>query len=122
MNHKKIYVSYPNCNIQNKMKNRMNDSGSQRYKCKDCGRSYTATTNTMFNGTDYSWGEMVAIIKDLFNDTNIEYKTKNLRQREEIKLSTTWNIRHRILEIMARMPLSRLSEVIQIDKKYFKES
>lgn len=100
----------------------MNDSGSQRYKCKDCGRSYTATTNTMFNGTDYSWGEMVAIIKDLFNDTNIEYKMKNLRQREEIKLSTTWNIRHRILEIMARMPLSRLSEVIQIDKKYFKES
>ena len=122
MNHKKIYVSCPDCNSQNKMKNGTNDSGSQRYKCKDCGRGYTATTNTIFDGTDYSWDEMVNIIKDLINDTNIEYTAKNLRQGEEIKLSTIWNIRHRILEIMARMPLPRLSGVIQIDEKYFRES
>lgn len=122
MNHKKIYVSRPNCNSQNKMKNRMNDSSSQRYKCKDCERSYTATTNTVFEGTDHSWGKMVNNIKDLINDTNIEYTAKNLRQGEEIKLSTIWNIRHLILEIMARIPLPRLSGVIQIDEKYFRES
>lgn len=118
----KIIVKCPKCGSLERSKNGTNDSGSRRYKCKGCGKGYTATTNTIFDGTDYSWEEMVLIIKDLINDVNIEQTAKDLRRNEVLPLGTIWIIRHRIMEIMARYPMPNLSGVIQVDEKYFRES
>lgn len=118
----KIVIKCPHCGSEEKTKNGTNDSGSRRYKCKKCRKGYTATTNTIFDGTDYSWEEMVLIIKDLINDVNIEQTAKDLRKNETLPLGTIWIIRHRIMEIMARYPMPNLSGVIQIDEKYFRES
>ena len=36
----------PACNVtENQVKNGHNPSGSQRYKCKECGRAYTPEPN-----------------------------------------------------------------------------
>lgn len=122
LHYKGIELKCPNCGSSNRLKNGMNDSGSRRYKCKDCGKGYTATTNTIFDGTDYSWEEMVNIVKDVINDTNIEITAKNIRQGQTLPVSTIWTIRHKIMEIMTKYPLPRLAGVIQVDEKYFRES
>lgn len=42
-------------------------NGIQRYKCLDCGRSFTMTTNTIFDGHKIPLREWIDYLKALFN-------------------------------------------------------
>ena len=48
----------PACGSQKGVLNGKNKSGATQYKC-ECGKRYTALTNTIFEGTNYTWDEMV---------------------------------------------------------------
>ena len=73
----------PECGSDKRVSNGKTRSGFNRYKCKDCGKNYTALTNTVFEGTDYSWDEMVEAVYDVITKQSVEYLMNNIRQAAE---------------------------------------
>lgn len=116
-----IRIECPVCHSIERYNNGLNDSGSQRYKCKKCGKGYTATTNTIFDGCNYSWEEMVKAVKETLNDTTITTSTTSI-SKNRMKENTIWIIRRKIIRILANMPPEKLEGVIQMDEKYFRET
>ena len=73
-----IHPFCPVCGSQKSVLNRKNKSGVSQYKCK-CGKRYTALTNTIFEGTDYTWDEMVNDVHMVINKESVDYIALNLR-------------------------------------------
>ena len=91
----------------------------KKYKCKQCGKSFTASVNTIFEGTFYLWDEMVDIIHMIIRNLSMIDISANSASN---KLGTTWMIVHKILHLLNIMSDNvKLSGVIQIDEKYFRE-
>lgn len=116
-----ITVRCPACNSPHKVKNGANASGILRYKCKDCGKAYMLTTNTIFEGLDYTVDEMVAAVHSVLSQEAINYSARNIKN-DDLSLGTMWLLQHKILYILAHMPHPKLSGVIQIDEKYVRET
>lgn len=114
-----ILISCPKCGSVNYFNNGQNANGTKKYKCKNCSRSFTAITNTIFEGTAYSWDEMVNIIHMLISKSSMIDISANTATE---KLGTSWMILHKIMYLLDKMSDEvRLSDVIQIDEKYFRE-
>ena len=117
-----ITIRCPHCLSPYKTKNGTNDNGVIRYKCKVCGKGFSITSNTIFEGLNYSVAEMVNAVKDVLNEghtiTNLAAKTK----RENININSAWLLEHKIVHILAKMGFTRLSGTIQMDEKYFRET
>ena len=116
-----IETRCPKCNSPNKYNNGTDNAGSRRYKCKDCGRGYTAVTNTVFEGTNYTWDEMVDIVFYVITGQTINFICNNIRE-ERINNYNIWLIQHKLFKIMSLMSKPTLTDVIQIDEKYFREA
>lgn len=116
---KGIPITCPNCGSFNYISNGQNANGTRKYKCKDCNRSYMATTNTIFEGTSYSWNEMVDIVYMLISKSSMIDISANTAAQ---KLGTSWMILHKIMHILNLMSDDvRLTDIVQIDEKYFRE-
>ena len=111
----------PVCGSVNRVKNGKNRSGLVRYKCKDCGTGYTVETNTIFEGTDYSWDEMVNAVYYVITKQSVEYIMMNVKQTPILK-ANAWLLQHKILHLLAQFPLPKLHGIIQIDEKYLREN
>ena len=117
-----ITIRCPKCLSPKKVKNGTNDSGITRYKCKNCGKGYSITTNTVFEGASYSVDEMIEAVHGVLNsNTSVEMSGK-LVKGEAITISAAWLLMHKIRHIMASMPMPKLTGVVQIDEKYIRES
>ena len=110
----------PVCGSQKGVLNGYNKSGVTQYKC-ECGKRYTALTNTIFEGTDYTWEEMVRAVHMVINKESVDYIAQNLRSTP-LKTASAWLLHNKILYILAKMPTPKLGGVIQIDEKYFREN
>lgn len=114
-----ITLSCPHCSSSKYVSNGQNANGTKKYKCKQCGKSFTASVNTIFEGTSYSWDEMVDIIYMMIRNLSMIDISANSASD---KLGTTWMIVHKILHLLNIMSDNvKLSGVIQIDEKYFRE-
>ena len=111
----------PECQSKEKYSNGTNSSGNRRYKCKNCGKGYTATANTLFEETDYTWQEMVDIVFYVITRQPINFICRNNRN-SRINNYNIWLIQHKILKLLAMMPKPILTDVIQIDEKYVREA
>ena len=110
----------PVCGSQKGVLNGYNKSGVTQYKC-ECGKRYTALTNTIFDGTDYTWVEMVRAEHMVINKESVDYLALNLRCTP-LKTASAWLLQNKILYILAKMPPPKLGGVVQIDEKYFREN
>ena len=115
-----INLFCPACGSQKSVLNGFNKSGITQYKC-ECGKRYTALTNTIFEGTDYTWDEMVNAVHMVINKESVDYIALNLRSTPH-KTASAWLLQNKILYILAKMPTPKLGGVVQIDEKYFREN
>lgn len=114
-----ITLNCPHCSSSKYVSNGQNANGTKKYKCKQCGKNFTASVNTIFEGTSYSWDEMVDIIHMIIRNLSMIDISANSASD---KLGTTWMIVHKILRLLNIMSDNvKLSGVIQIDEKYFRE-
>lgn len=116
-----ITIRCPHCSSPKKVRNGTNANGITRFKCKDCGKPYMLTANTLFEGTDYTVSEMIAAVHHVLSGNSMNHIVNNLKD-EEMSKGAVWLINHKILSVLADMPKPKLSGVIQIDEKYFRET
>lgn len=117
---KGITIRCPFCLSTHHVKNGSDRDGSVRHKCKDCGKTFKASTNTIFDGTPYSVNEMLSILRLAINFTDYSLAEAEL-EHLGISIGSVWNIFHKIWYILNQMPKHKLSGVIQMDEKFFRE-
>ena len=103
-----ITVRCPHCSSPIKVKNGTNDSGITRYKCKNCKKGYSLTTNTIFEGASYSVDEMINAVHAVLNGETSVYMEANTTDAGQSN-STAWLLMHKIRHILASMPMPNLS-------------
>lgn len=124
MNYFHIPIRCPDCEGTSKIKYAKTPKGTIRYKCKDCGKTYTALTKTIFDGTDFTWDEMVLMVQKAINFDDLESTVVEIYPNEPIKKhkSQIWQMRLKILDALTKMPMPKLNGIIEVDEKYFRES
>lgn len=116
-----ITIRCPHCLSPHKVKNGTNDSGITRYKCKNCKKGYSITTNTIFEGASYSVSEMINAVHAVLTGQTSVYMEANITDAGQSN-SAAWLLMHKIRHILASMPMPNLSGVVQMDEKYIRES
>ncbi len=93
----------------------------QRYKCKDCGSTFTAKTNSIFNKSTKNMGTWSRYIDCLLNGTSL----RKSAQICGISLPTSFFWRHKILHALRKkldQNKSKLMGIIESDETYFRLS
>jgi len=92
-------------------------AGLQRYRCKDCKRTYNALTNTPLAGLHKK--ELWASNADeMIKGSSIRATAKAC----DIAITTSFRWRHRFLELFNKTGPTNLSGIIEADETYFLES
>jgi transposase-like protein len=116
-----ITIRCPHCQSAEKIKNGTNGSGIPRYKCRKCGKNYSLTVNTIFDGTSYSVEEMVNAVHAVITQQSSVNMESNVG-KEEVHNSAAWLLVRKIQSILASMRTPLLTGVIEVDEKYIKEA
>lgn len=111
-----ILLRCPNCENDLRVSNGEYKSVIVQYKCKSCGKKYSALTNTIFEDGDYTWDEMVSAVYCTITKQSIEYMMHNVKS-SVLKKANAWLLQHKIIHILSLMPQPKLNGVIQIDEK-----
>lgn len=69
----------PHCSSSNIIKFGYTNIGIRRYRCKDCGKTFTALTNTIFDSRKISLSEWVDFLLDLFDFFSFSQTSKGNR-------------------------------------------
>lgn len=118
-----IKLCCPRCGSEDKSKNGKNSSGITRYKCNTCGKGYSPTTNTIFDGTNYTVDEAITILHCVLSGQSIPHVSRKLKRNgKALNYNSVWLMYHKFLRIIAQFQQPHLSGVIQIDEKYFREA
>jgi len=110
----------PHCKSKNTVKfGQM--GGKQRYRCKDCSKTFVETTNTVM----YYARESEAVWKQIIRDTIDGVSLDETAQSLDLSHATAFNMRHKILQALEdaekRNP-TELSGVCEIDDTFVLES
>ena len=89
----------------------------QRYKCKDCGKTFNDVSCSPMAGTHYpqKWGEYLQFMAE---GTTLSKIAKALN----ISLSTAFYWRHKVLNSLRSMNMDTLSGIVESDETFFSES
>lgn len=93
-------------------------SGNQRFKCKDCGKNFTITTNTVFQSTKKSLSVWYKYIDLMSKKLSLREIAKELN----INLKTAFYWRHKILNALKSDDNIQMSGIIEADETYFREN
>jgi transposase-like protein len=110
----------PRCGCASLAKNGKT-SGKQRYKCKDCGRSFVYTTNTAIAHSQMGEAAWKQIIRDTLNGISLD-KTAEMMNFSH---ATAFNCRHKILsalETLETIEPTIISGVCELDDTYVLEN
>lgn len=91
-------------------------NGNQRFKCKDCGKNFTITTNTPFYYTKKSLSLWYKYIDLMSKKMTLREIAKELT----INLKTAFYWRHKILNALTNT--DKMSGIIEADETYFREN
>lgn len=114
----------PYCNSPNR---KLNDTRNKvkRYKCSDCNKTYSVFTDTILEKTKYHWDIWVAVLEMLLNNYSLP-KMQNVLEKDYgcigINYKTVFLWRHKLLFALSKMPMPKLSGVIQVDETFLRES
>lgn len=110
-------ITCPICSKTNIVKNGFKN-GTQRYKCKSCNKFFSISTNTITSGIHLSYKQLINFMFCLINYNTIPETAKIIGISER----NTYNIRIKIISILNKYKISKLSEVVQCDEKYIRLS
>lgn len=107
------------CNSIHIVKFGKDKNNKQRYRCKSCGCTFTATSYSTISKTHGSLQQWEKYIELLINGKSLRYSA----QACKISLPTAFLWRHKILSSLQHDQDNRvLDGVIEIDDTFFKES
>ena len=121
---KGINTNCPYCNSKNIVKNG-NKNNIQHFKCKNCNKQFTPFTNTILEKTKLHWDIWVKVVQLVLLNTPVEKIQKILIKDYGcigINYKTVFLWRHKLLFALSKMPMPKLSGIIQVDETFFRES
>lgn len=65
----------------------------ERFRCKDCRKTFSDTTNTIFHNAKLSFEKIQMCVKEVTNDNTIRKAAKNIN----ISIPTAFYMKHKIL-------------------------
>jgi len=119
-----INSTCPNCD-SNKIAGFGYNGKIQRFKCKDCDKSFTLFTGTILEKTKYGWDIWVKMVEMILTHYPMQHMQETLKKDfglDDINYKTVFMWKHKILHAMAEMPMPKLDGVVQIDETFFRES
>lgn len=99
--------------------------GLTRYRCKNCKSTYTLTTETFMDGTNWTWDVWVKLLQMTTTTMSINQMIdvlENDYHLQGISKDAIFLARHKLLYAMSLMPKPVLSGVIQVDETFFREN
>ena len=99
-------------------------NGLQRFKCRECGRRFTATSGTFLEKSGYMWDVWVKITHDLMKERGVQGTLRSLRHDygcDDIDVKTLWRMRMKVLYAIWTLPSPVLHGTIQMDDTFFRE-
>lgn len=104
----------PHCNSKNVVRFGKTKQGTQRYCCKDCGKTFTATTGTLF-----SHSRRPALLRQYLECMNLHLSLRKTAKVCGISLKTSFTMRHRILDALSSANTeSRLDGIVEADETF----
>lgn len=104
----------PHCNSNLVVRFGKTKQGSQRYRCKDCGRTFTASTGTLF-----SHSRRPGLLRQYLNCMNLQMSLRKTARSCGISLPTAFAMRHRILDSLSSAnAASRLDGIVEADETF----
>lgn len=108
-------ISCPWCGSVSRVKD-----GAGRFKCKDCGKKYRATSGTIFSGYQFTHQEWKDIIHAVMLRSSLNTFTASLET--DINQMKVWELRLKVMSAIMNVPQPKLSGIVQVDGTYFRES
>ena len=97
----------------------------QKYRCKECGRSFNILSDTFMDKSTIPWDVWVYVLQQMLNYISID-EIHNMLIRDgivdSIDRSTVSIITKKLRYMFIHMNERKLTGVIQIDEKHFRES
>jgi transposase-like protein len=106
----------PYCKSRN-IKGHGKYKGRQRYKCKDCNKTFNDITASPMAGTHYpeKWAKHIQLMT--------EGKTlQEVSDALNIHISTAFKWRHKVLNALKSLAADHLTGIVESDEKFFLES
>ena len=92
------------------------EDGTQRYKCKDCGKTFVSTTNTVVAYTKKDYDTWEKYIDCMMYGLSLSKTAKKCGISER----TAFNWRHKLLGALQNMALSvTLNGIVEADETFF---
>ncbi len=105
-------ISCANCTSNDICKNGKDRNGVQRYQCKECGHTFSATSNSLSSHTSQSVGQWMSFVLGLFNCESCEVLSKKCG----ISVPTAHNWRLKVFAALEYLEKDiKLSKVIMAD-------
>lgn len=95
-----------------------------RYRCMECGHTYTQLAGTILDKTQYSWDIWVEIIRGMLTLTSIEKARQILKDDYHcsgIHAMTIWRMRLKVMYAISQIPSPILTGAVQIDDTFLRE-
>lgn len=99
--------------IKNGTKNNM-----QYYKCKNCGKFFSISTNTLTSGINLSYNQLINFMLCLLRYNTLSETASIIGISER----SAYNIRIKIISVLNKYKTKKLKEVVQCDEKYIRLS
>lgn len=94
-------------------------AGSQRYRCNECGKTFTITSNTALQGVKKNLRTIKRFIFSMVNGWSLDHTAAYCK----IHRNTAYRWRHKILDAVQKtMDNVVLNGIVEADGTYFKES
>lgn len=106
----------PHCGGKKYCKNGK-DKGSQRFKCHQCGRTFTEYTGTWLDGL-HKKSLVVNYIELMIEETSLD----NISAKLNINKKTALDWRHKILSSLKQDSGKEMDGIIESDETFFEES
>jgi len=110
----------PHCGCVENIQKFGKSNSKQRYRCKDCGRTFSTTSESVLSGTHKSLSAWERDIECMLDGLSIRKSAEECG----ISLQTSFVWRHKILDALSRMmeKETSLKGVIEADETFFRVS
>ena len=110
----------PHCGCVENIQKFGKSNSKQRYRCKDCGRTFSATSESVLSGTHKSLSTWEKYIECMLDGLSIRKSAEECN----ISLQTSFVWRHKILDALSRKveKETSLKGVIEADETFFRVS
>lgn len=109
----------PHCVSKQFVRHGKMNNGGQRYRCKDCLRTFVEKTGTVFHRNQKNWATILKYIECMLDKRSLRKCASTCK----ISLATAFVWRHKICDVLRKVQENiNLKGEVQSDETYFKVS